>query len=51
MRGEFHGSCDGKVRYESWAQAQRSARGLKKHRGDRAHPYRCGFCRGFHVGR
>ena len=45
-------SCDGKIRFETFARATRAARrSLRKGRDGRAlAAYACRECRGFHVG-
>ena len=46
----MHAGCDGKHRYDSFRQAEKSARMVRRWHGGRLHAYRCAVCRGFHVG-
>jgi len=42
-------ACTRKVRYDTSAQAQAIARGLRR-QGDRVNAYVCAACKGWHVG-
>lgn len=42
-------SCDGKSSFECYAQAAAVARRHGR-RGDKVHPYRCQYCRRWHIG-
>ena len=44
-------SCTGKIRFETFAGANRAARRARRGKGDRAlRAYACRECHGFHVG-
>jgi hypothetical protein len=43
-------SCDGKVKYGSWARASKDAKFSKIRWGDVLRPYACKLCGSFHVG-
>jgi hypothetical protein len=43
--------CTGKRQYENQAQAITAVIGYRRRTGDRGmHPYRCNFCRFWHLG-
>jgi len=43
-------SCDGKVKYGTWARASKDASYSKIRWGDVLHPYRCKLCGAYHIG-
>lgn len=43
-------TCDGKARFDSWGDANKVARRYQRNKGARVLPYRCPYCRGYHVG-
>jgi hypothetical protein len=43
-------SCTGKVKYGTWARAQKDASFSKIRWGDVLHPYRCKVCGSYHIG-
>ena len=47
--GEVRG-CQGKQQYPTFADAQRSAETLRRHREGAVSPYHCKSCNRFHVG-
>lgn len=42
--------CDGKLRYDTKADAKRAAKRSEQHGCGRLHVYRCGHCGRFHLG-
>lgn len=49
--GSFDAACRGKTAsWSSWAQAEATARRMRRSRGGNNAPYRCHFCGLYHVG-
>lgn len=48
--GRFTRGCQGKIRYETHAEAKRSAKLMHKKHHKRFDVYGCRFCSAFHVG-
>jgi hypothetical protein len=42
--------CDGKTRYLSPSKAEKRARTMRRRYDKAFMPYRCGFCRRWHIG-
>lgn len=43
--------CNGKLHYSNAGKAHRAIKALEGRGQNNLHPYRCGECKGFHVGR
>jgi len=48
--GSFETACQGKIKFDSWREAQDYGKKLKKRRGFHLKAYSCMWCAHFHIG-